>query len=282
MENHYNCIYMYINKINGKRYIGKAKDFNKRHKYHLKSKKQLIDKKIKEYGIENFDIKILAENIPNERIGEYEQFFIKRYKTLAKNGNGYNIAKGGEGGNTFEGKTEGEINEKNIKISKANKGKKRTDEHKQKLREFKSISVIQYDKDMNLIKIFNSSYEATNETGINPNSICSCCKFWEMNCDNDKWNKIYKNRPLKTAGGFIWRYKKDMNNNYDYEKIMNNNVRSNSRLIKRLDKDGNLIDVKYNFEYVKMGFDKGNISACCRGKHKTYKGFVWRYADEIE
>ena len=31
MINHYNCIYMYTNLINGKRYVGKAKDFNKRH-----------------------------------------------------------------------------------------------------------------------------------------------------------------------------------------------------------------------------------------------------------
>ena len=30
MENHFNCIYMYENKINGKIYIGQAINFNKR------------------------------------------------------------------------------------------------------------------------------------------------------------------------------------------------------------------------------------------------------------
>lgn len=27
----------------------------------------------------------------------------------------------------------------------------------------------------------------------------------------------------------------------------------------------------------KLGFDSGNISKCCNGKQKTYKGFIWKY-----
>lgn len=27
----------------------------------------------------------------------------------------------------------------------------------------------------------------------------------------------------------------------------------------------------------RQGFSQGNVSACCRGELKTYKGFVWRY-----
>lgn len=27
----------------------------------------------------------------------------------------------------------------------------------------------------------------------------------------------------------------------------------------------------------RQGFKQGNVSACCRGELKTYKGFVWRY-----
>ena len=37
MNNHYNCIYMYTNKINGKRYIGQARNFNRRHRKHISS-----------------------------------------------------------------------------------------------------------------------------------------------------------------------------------------------------------------------------------------------------
>ena len=48
-------------------------------------------------------------------------------------------------------------------------------------------------------------------------------------------------------------------------------------LVARYSLDGELIDVKYNFEYKQMGFEHQNISACCKGKLKTHKGFVFKY-----
>ena len=30
----------------------------------------------------------------------------------------------------------------------------------------------------------------------------------------------------------------------------------------------------------KYGFDTGNISKCCNGKSKTYKGFIWMFYDD--
>ena len=52
--NHYNCIYLYINKINNKKYIGQAKDFNKRHKTRKENEKSkgannLRAKKVDQY-----------------------------------------------------------------------------------------------------------------------------------------------------------------------------------------------------------------------------------------
>ena len=67
MKNYYNYIYMYTNKINGKRYIGQAKDFNNRHRRHINSSHDSNRKRdyntpfhraIRKYGIENFEIKI--------------------------------------------------------------------------------------------------------------------------------------------------------------------------------------------------------------------------------
>lgn len=49
------------------------------------------------------------------------------------------------------------------------------------------------------------------------------------------------------------------------------------QLIDRYTLDGTLIDTKYHFQYVQMGFNKGNISSCCKGRIKTYKGYIFKY-----
>ena len=136
MGNHYNCIYMYTNLINGKRYVGKAKDFNRRYKEHLEGKKQLIDKKIKEYGQQNFKIEILIENVQdNDKLNEYEKFFIKRKRSHVSYGTGYNRTWGGDFGDVVSGMTDEQRKEYSKKISKAFKDKPLSEEHKQKLSE---------------------------------------------------------------------------------------------------------------------------------------------------
>lgn len=224
MENHYNCIYMYTNKINGKRYVGQTNDFNRRHKEHIKSsynEKRKYDYNvpfhcaIRKYGIENFEIKILAENISTqEKMNEYEIFFIKRYKTLANNKKGYNVASGGSNGNPYAGKTEEEMNEifndkwkqKQSESHMWQKGennpmygKCHSEETKQKMSEAKKgennpmfgkgVKICQYDKQINLIKIWDCSMDIQRELGINQSNICKCCKG-----------------KYKTVGGYIWRY----------------------------------------------------------------------------
>ena len=136
MENHYNCIYMYTNLITGKKYVGKAKDFNGRHEQHLKGKKHLIDKKIKEYGIKNFKVEILIENVQdNDKLNEYEKFFIKRKRSHVSYGTGYNKTWGGDGGDVVSGMTEEQRREYLRKLSESRKGKPHTKETKRKISE---------------------------------------------------------------------------------------------------------------------------------------------------
>ena len=236
MINHYNCIYMYINKINGKRYIGQAKDFEIRHNTHVRksANKTPIDRAIKKYGINNFEIIILKENVKNQcLLNLYECYYINKYNTLINNDCGYNICNGGSNGNPFYGKTEEEMREikkhmsesakkkifteehrKNLceskkgeknhnygkamseeqkqKISKSKKGQKLSNETRNKMSESKSITVIQYDINNNIIKIWKNAKEASIKLNLDDSSIRKCC-----------------NGKRKTCGGFIWKYYKE-------------------------------------------------------------------------
>ena len=142
-KNYYNCIYMYINKINGKRYVGKAQDFNKRdnqHKSAMVNEKNReynapIQRAFRKYGLENFTIEILKENLTENEMNYWENYYIEQFDLYAKNKKGYNVAKGGEGGNLIEGKTEKEKEDISKKISDSAKTRweNKTNEEKQKV-----------------------------------------------------------------------------------------------------------------------------------------------------
>ena len=80
----------------------------------------------------------------------------------------------------------------------------------------KSIKVEQYDYKMNLIKIWNSISDVKRELGYDTGAISKCCRFWEVNCDKEKWyekegNKQYRKTVGKDETGkpFIWKYYKE-------------------------------------------------------------------------
>lgn len=128
-------VYMHINKINNKKYIGITKlPVYKRWGNNgsgYKNNKQLIFyRAIQKYGWDNFEHKILYENLSQEEACNLEIELIKEHKTQDRNF-GYNIQAGGQLGNagiTFSEKSK-------EKMSKSHKGKKLTEEHKKKISE---------------------------------------------------------------------------------------------------------------------------------------------------
>lgn len=94
------CIYMYTNKINGMKYIGQTIcKLKKRHWEHLNRDNSYIDRALRKYGEENFDLSILEDNINDiEKLNELEIFYINKYDTF---NNGYNLTKGGCGSTKF-------------------------------------------------------------------------------------------------------------------------------------------------------------------------------------
>lgn len=95
----YGCIYKITNIINGKIYIGKFVYSQKRNfKYYLGSGIAL-KRAYEKYGKENFTKEIIEEVRGNNSVlCEREIYWISEYNSIDSN-IGYNITKGGEGGN---------------------------------------------------------------------------------------------------------------------------------------------------------------------------------------
>lgn len=144
-------VYIITNMINGKQYVGVTSQTiqarfleHKKSSRHPNSKRKLL-RAIRKYGEENFKVDLLEDNIPYEQITEKEQFYIAKYDTY---NNGYNMTIGGDGicgyqyGEYWREKMQPVwdsiyTEERSRKISIANKGKKKSEEHKRKLSERK-------------------------------------------------------------------------------------------------------------------------------------------------
>ena len=114
-----NCVYVYTNLVNGKKYVGQAKDFEIRHKQHIRTALNAdpnsydynvpFHNAIRKYGADNFTVEILCNNLTIEEMDYWEIYYIDHFDALVKNGKGYNVSSGGSKGNTFAGKTEEEM-----------------------------------------------------------------------------------------------------------------------------------------------------------------------------
>lgn len=119
-------IYKITNKLNNKVYIGK--DTTNNSNYFGSGK--LITYALKKYGVENFDKVILEECDSNQTLCEREKYWINYYNSTDLE-IGYNISKGGDGGDTFTNNPDLEKIKK--KISDTMKKKKFTETHRQNL-----------------------------------------------------------------------------------------------------------------------------------------------------
>ena len=121
-------VYVILNKVNGKMYVGKDKKFPNRWKRdHLRYAKggkekhphhyQYIHAAINKYGVENFELVELERFETAEECSQMEIFWIAFWRTWDRN-YGYNLTRGGEGAH---GRVVSE--ETKRKMSEAKKGK---------------------------------------------------------------------------------------------------------------------------------------------------------------
>lgn len=147
----YGVIYKITNKVNNKTYIGQTiEGFDRRYSYNIfkNTHNKHLKNSIEKYGIENFDIcKIFDIAFSKEELDIKENLYIEQFNSIK---NGYNKREGGSKGKLSEetkqklseykgekasmyGKHQTE--EAKRKISEARKGKKASNETKQKMSE---------------------------------------------------------------------------------------------------------------------------------------------------
>lgn len=195
-------VYKITNLINSKFYIGSSTDLHKRYIQHLSCLKsnrhcnKHLQRSVNKYGITNFVFEVIEEC---ENVLEREQFYIDNFKP------NYNICvtAGSNKGIKF-------TEEHKEKIGLANKGIKRSKELKQLWSNIKksnpnpehykrivelsikvnSVSIIQYTKNMEFIREWDSMSECSRFINGDPSTIVKVCKG-----------------KLKSHRNFIFKYK---------------------------------------------------------------------------
>lgn len=133
-------IYCIENKINGKKYIGQAKDIKdrwSRHKTDLKENvhvNSFLQNSWNKYGEENFIFYIIEIILPKEERNNKEIYYIEHFDTLYPRG--LNLNAGGKCANHSE-KTKRKLSEINTGSKNPHYGKHRSEETKRKISEAK-------------------------------------------------------------------------------------------------------------------------------------------------
>lgn len=106
-------IYKLTSKTTNKSYVGQTinlKNRLRKHKYDKvkNPKTNSLQHDLEQYGFDNFELAIIEDNIPQSKLDDREKYWIEKLDTIA---HGYNIAKGGHGGDTYHGFNEQERKE---------------------------------------------------------------------------------------------------------------------------------------------------------------------------
>lgn len=247
-------VYQITNKLNQKIYIGKSVDIEERWQQHKYGNSRItISNAIKKYGRHNFDFLILEsiDVLPSTKseiediLLNLEQKWLDIKKPYLKNV-GYNINKIAKINYTPKKRTETIDKISKIKIKMNHCGK----------------PVEQYSLDGNFIKEWKSAAEIERELGLFAENVSSVCL-----------------KKTKKCGGFIFRHKGDL---LIEDEIVN--VNYNHRKRKKIIKQSVSGDIVEMFNSIQDAANNvngsiSNIIHTCKGRQKTYKGFVWKYAE---
>ena len=270
----YGYIYKTTNLVNGKIYIGqhKAEKYDKSYYGSGKILKLAIDK----YGIENFSNTVLCYCESKKELDKLERQLIKQYNSTNSD-IGYNIAKGGDGGDTFSNMSESDklkrlenlringffttatkeqqsaMSKKSWETRRKNGNDKFSEDSKLKMRNShlgKTLTKEQIDKSVKSRKGYKHSEEtklkiSKSNKGKNKGKIVSdTTKDKIRNAVTGDKNGFYNKHHSEEAKKLIGSYNKDRFKN----KIWINNSIENKR-----------IEISDLEKYLSIGYKKGRI-----------------------
>lgn len=198
------CVYCHINKINNKKYIGITNNIKRRWRCNgIEYKPDKNDNQnrafwnaIQKYGWYNFEHIILVDYLTQKEAQELEKYYIRKYKTFIgffdkkEDRLGYNSTLGGEGTSGLKGELH------------HNFGKKMSDQQKALLKEANKKKIVQYDKNGNKIKEWDSLTSTSTALHIDMKVL------WQL-----------LNGQRKTYKNFVFRYFEDSFDKYDVNKL---------------------------------------------------------------
>lgn len=261
------CVYMHINKMNGKVYIGVAKGKPEKrwgkNGYGYTRTQPVFARAIEKYKWDGFEHKVVATDLTQREALDMEVALIAEYKsncTRYKNPSyGYNMTDGGEGSSGF----------------------KHTEESKQKLREIRS----------------NTSDETRKRMSESAKERCT--EEWrriqsdrQRGVFNGENNPFYGKHHSEETKALLSEMHKRENMNPETLKKMSENHADvsgeknpnygNGRKVVQLTMDGEYIAEYQTIAEATRITGVHNISTCCRGHTEFAGGFKWMYKEDYD
>ncbi len=165
-------IYQILNKVTGKSYVGKSKDYSARFRRHQENAKRKINRRLYDsinfHGIENFELILLEDlgEVSKSFADEREKFWVENLNTLMPNG--YNMTKGGDGGNTLESWTDEEKQKLWSEQGKKRTGKSRSESTKKLLSEIFKGRIISEEQRKKISDTLKQKYKSGEIKAVTP------------------------------------------------------------------------------------------------------------------
>jgi group I intron endonuclease len=242
-------VYLVINKINGKKYVGQSKcdDIEMRWASHRKMLKDSIGRCLlsayNKYGIENFKFQIICISF-DECCDELEEYYIKKLNTLVPNG--YNLKSGGKSSKHSE--------ETKQLIAKRLKDRI-TDEIRLEMREkAKDNPIFSY------LKVYTDDE-----------------KKELSKKQKNYWSKLSEEERKKISD----ERKSRINTSEKVRNALESGRQSNRKKVGKYDNEKNLIKTYISISEAAKDTNilHSSISKVCLGKHKTAGGYKWEFIE---